>query len=720
VTLLSQQDGKVLNTDIAARINGLSAQFGTNKLENAGVALDASGTVENMKQVNLPKYTLVLQQNNAPVLQANGAARYSLETKETSAQLTADGALPRLLGLVTVPGASANSGNLKISTTYSDAGGKKQASGNLGIEQFTGGYEKYQFQNYQIALEYNVTMEKTVIDIARAAIAFSQGSTAGGSVDIKGRYDTEKKAGQFEFKTVDLNENTFRPVLAPSLGENKLVSISMNASGNAKLDPAGETSIKTDLKIDKWLVQDKEGKLPKTPLSVQLNLDGGMRQQVFDLRQMLVQLSPTDRAKNALTLQGKLDMSKTNASPSSIALRSESFDVTPYYNMFAGHSTNAPAKTEPVAKGQAAATPANAPPEQKEPEPMNLPFKDLTAELKIDRFYLNEVAISNWTGNVAIRSNVVAIKPFQLNLNGGPVSLTGNFDVGAPGYKYDIAFGAENVPLAPVVNTFSEANKGKVQGTFIASAKINGAGITGPSLKKNLGGALTINMTNLNYQVVGPKLRKVLVPISVVLNAPELLSTPISWVSAQTDIGQGQVKLQHLGVESEAFYAESTGAITLTDVITNSPLNLPLDLSLQRSLAAKIKLLSADTPSDAKYAKLPRFVTVKGTLGNPDPDINKTALLGVALKEAAAIGFGNQKTENILGGLGSVLTGQKGNANTNGASTNASSGDNILQGLGGLLNKNQSNTNNAKTNAPQTNAAPNLLNDIFKGLQKKK
>jgi hypothetical protein len=719
ISIISQQDGKLLKTEIATRINGLSADFGTNKLQNAGISLDANGTVENLKVVNLPKYTLALQQNNSPVLQANGAARYSLETKEVTAQLTADGTLARLMALASVPGANASAGNLKISTTYSDTGGKKQATGSVGIEQFTGGYEKYQFQNYQIALDYNVTINKSMIEIARAAATFSQGTNPGGSVDLKGRYDTEKKSGQVEFKTVDLNENTFRPILAPSLGENKLISISLNASGNANLDPASETSIKAGVKVDKWLVQDKEGKLPKTPLSVQLKIDGGMRQQVLDLRQMIVQLSPTERAKNSLQLQAKLDLSKTNAGPSTLSLISESFDVTPYYNMFASHSTNTQTATTPAPKPAGTPAPGSSSQEQKEPEPISLPFKDLTAQLKIDRFYLNEVAISNWTGNITIRSNLVAINPFKLDLNGGPVNFTGNFDVGTPGYKYDLSFGAENVAVAPVVNTFSEANKGKLQGTFIANAKINGAGITGPSLKKNLGGNINLNMTNLNYQAIGPKLRKILVPISVVLNAPELLSTPINWVSAQTDIGNGEIKLQHLGVESEAFYAESAGTITLADVITNSTLNIPLDLSLRRSLAAKIKMVPAGTPEDAKYAKLPRFVTVKGTLGDPSSDINKTALIGTALKEAAAIGLGNAKTENILGGIGNVLTGQKGNTNSSG--TNASPAANILQGIEGLLNKNPSSTatNNAQTNAPAPKTAPSLF-DALKGLQKKK
>jgi len=478
-----------------------------------------------------------------------------------------------------------------------------------------------------------------------------------------------------------LNQYAFAPVLASSLGENQLVSISLNSSGEAALDPKGETSIKSQVKISNWLVQDKAGKLPKTPLSVELNLDGGMRQQALDLRQLVVQLTPNERAKNALQLKGKIDMSKPVAGPSTISLQSESFDVTPYYNMFAGTKTNAnaPATQKGSPPAQTASSSAAGEP-AKEPAAMNLPFQQLTADLKIDRFYLREIAISNWVGTVVIHSNVVQMNPFKLQLNGGLVNVTGNVDLGTTGYVYDLGFNADAVPLAPLANSFGSATN-KVQGNLIAQAQIRGSGITGPNLKKNLAGNAAINLTNLNYEVVGPKLRRVLVPISLALQVPELAQTPINWVSAQTDIGKGIVNLKHLGVESEAFYAESAGPITLADVLTNSTLNLPVDLSLRRNFAQKAGLLSSDTPTNSKYAKIPRFVSIKGTVGAPDSDINKLALAGMLARGAAAFGLGNEKTEKALGAVGDLLTGRS--SGTNAAGTNNTA--NLVQGLGSLL-----------------------------------
>lgn len=711
VALTAQQDGKVLKTDINAAIDGLNAQFGSNRLENAAVTFQGAGNVEQLKVINLPNYSLSLSQNNSPVVKATGAARYSLDTKDTSAQLTADGALLPLLALAKVPDVRAQSGSLRVSANYTETAGKKTAVGNLGIVEFTGGYSNYSFTNFSVGVEYNVTIQQQDLGINQATVTFKNGFNTGGSVDLKGNYSIDKKSGQFSFKTVDLNQNTFGPILAPSLGENQLVSISLNASGDAALNPQGESSIKADVKLTNWLVHDKAGKLPKTPLSVGLTVDGGMRQQVLDLRQLVLQLTPNQRAKNALQMQAKLDLSKTNAAPSTLSIRSESFDLTPYYDMFAGGSTNAASAAKPdstPAPAQAQTQPSSTP---QEPPPMNLPFQQLTADLKIDRLYLRELAISNWNATVAIRSNVVLLKPFQLQLNGGAMDMTGNFDVGVPGYKYDLAFKADSVPLAPLANSFGSGSTNQLQGNFLANAQFRGAGITGPNLRKNLGGTVAADLTNMNYQVVGPKLRRILVPISVALRVPELTQTPINWVSLQSQIGNGTVDLKHVGVESEAFYAEVAGPITLADILTNSALNLPVDLSLRRALAEKAGLLSADTPTNAKYAKIPRFVSVKGTVGAPDPDINKLAVAGMLAKGAAAFGLGDAKTSQALGALGNVLTGQK--ASTNAAATNNSTA-NIIQGLGGLVTGSKATNAPAPAASPDTNATPaaNLIRGL--------
>jgi hypothetical protein len=721
ITIVSKRDGRVVTADANASIANLTAEFDSNRIQNATVTFSSTSTVEDMKVVNVPKFTVALQQGATAVLQASGAARYQTDTGEATAQLTADGTLAHLLDLASIPDANASSGQLKMSANYTDVGGKRKANGNLAIEDFTGKYGDYFFTNFLAGLDYNVEMEKQLVEIHRVGAKFARGVNAGGNLELKGKYDLEKQAGQFNFQTTDLNQHTFAPVLAPSLGENQLVSISLNANGEAKLDPAAESSIKADIKIANWIVQDKARSIPTNALSADIKVDGGMLNEVVDLRQLLVQLTPTERAKNVLQLQAKIDLAKTNPAPSTVGLHSESFDVTPYYNMFAGVAkTNA---TQGIPSPAPGTTPAEPAQPETEPEPMNLPFQQLAAELKINRLYLREIAISNWIGNVTIRSNVVQLNPFKLELNGGAMNVTGNFDVGKPGYVYELGFNAKNVPLAPLANSLNLVNSNQLQGTFMADAQLRGAGVTGPNLRKNLGGNLDFALTNINYTVGGPVIRMILVPISLALKAPELTESPINWVAGQTIISNGVVHVQNTSVESEAFLAALAGTVTLENVITNSTINLPMNFSLRRSLAEKSGILPANTPEDVKFASLGNIYSIRGTVGAPQPDPNKTALAGLALRGVGGL-VKDEKASQIIGGLGNILSGNKASSTNSGAATNSSSSPlgGIVQGLGGLLGTQSKATNapaaNGTTNAPATNApAQNPIGGLLRAIQ---
>src|SRR5262249_21241503 len=154
----------------------------------------------------------------------------------------------------------------------------------------------------------------------------------------------------------------------------------------------------------------------------------------------------------------------------------------------------------------------------------------------------------------------VTLKPMQLTLNtNGLVSANGVVNLGVPGYTYDLSFQANRVPLEPLSNTFTTNAPGTYKGDLYAQGSFKGAGLTDASLKKNLNGALSLNLTNMNYEIVTGKPKRILEPISLALGVPELTQTPINWISATSQIGQGQIDLQQFAVHSQAFHAETRG-----------------------------------------------------------------------------------------------------------------------------------------------------------------
>jgi len=112
----------------------------------------------------------------------------------------------------------------------------------------------------------------------------------------------------------------------------------------------------------------------------------------------------------------------------------------------------------------------------------------------------------------------VTLDPFQLTLNGAPVSAKTDLNLGVPGYQYDVAFTADKIPVEPLANSFSPEYRSQAKGELLASLQVKGAGTTGASLQKNLSGAFGFTFTNANIQLAGPKARKLITPIALVLD----------------------------------------------------------------------------------------------------------------------------------------------------------------------------------------------------------
>jgi uncharacterized protein involved in outer membrane biogenesis len=406
------------------------------------------------------------------------------------------------------------------------------------------------------------------------------------------------------------------------------------------------------------------GSGPAAPLTAAVKLDGTLTNHVLDLRQLQLALAPTQRAaRNELNLTGRFDFSRP-VTQGRLSIKADTFDVTQLYDAFAGETSYAPAP---------AGAPGPSSPGNMEPDPVNLQLQ-LTAEANLGRVYLREIAITNFQTTAKVDGGKVALDPCRLALNGAPVNASLDLNLGVKGYSYALSLLVDKAPLEPIANTFSPANRGQYQGLILASAQIKGAGVTGASLQKNLRGQAGFSFTNANIQLIGPKTKELVAPIATLLRVNEITHSPLNWLEAQTELGGGDIKLSRFTLQSEAFEARTHGVIPIAEALTNSPLNLPVEFALRRSLAEKSGLLPPNAPPDARYVMLPKFVTLKGTLGEPKSDLNELALGGLLFKSGAAIAekLGvkvDPKAGNVLQGIGNLLTGQK-PADTNQPSTN--------------------------------------------------
>jgi hypothetical protein len=392
--------------------------------------------------------------------------------------------------------------------------------------------------------------------------------------------------------------------------------------------------------------------------------------RLVDLRRVLVTLVETPRTKtNQVELTGRLDLTQTNALDGALKLTANTLDVTPYYDLIANQP--APAQTKPT-------TPSTSPPPSTstnapaEPDPIKLPVRDLVVDTRIQKFWLREIEGSNVQATVKVQQSHVLIEPVKLSLNGAPVSGDVDLDLSVKGWRYKVGLNAAGLPLEPLANSFSPDYRNRAKGEVFADVKIDGAGVTGASLRKSLGGHLGLSFTNADIQIIGPRLRGFLAPIAAAINAPGLLNSPLHWVACDAQMGTGKINLSQLALVSPAFAAATKGDLSIADNLGASQLSKwPMTFQLERKLAEKIQLAPKDTPTNVAFVALPEFIKVAGTLNAPKPDLDLKALAGAALtKYIDKIPGVDEKTSNLLKGLGNRLTGTKA-ADTNAAGTNA-------------------------------------------------
>ncbi len=715
--MVCQEDGNKISGTLNASLTNLTVRFGAYQLDHAGVQLRMPWSFTDYHSAQIDSFTAQVNERDAPLVSISGSANYDL-TQGTSFQLNASAALPTLLRKAALPGLTASAGRFSLNLVTTLKGSQTTVTSTVNLNDFTGAFPPYQFRNYQAKLEGTCDLVDRTLNFRGVSASAARGSDSKGSVDLMGKYDLDKQTGDFSLNINNLNQSTLEPFVTPFLAPLALASVSISGSGSLHYQTAGQSSLQLQTEVRQLQVVDPQKRAPATPMNFKFGLQVAQQGLSFDLQNAELDLPPTSLATNTITLQGKIDLSPTNAAPGQLALKAGALDLTPLYDLFA---TNRPATTATTTNAPAAA--GHWP--DTEPAAIRLPLRQFTADAQIGRLYLRQVAITNWVATLRLSNDVVTLQPFSLTLNGVPVSADLTADLRQPGYIYSFDFKADNVPLAPLVSLGNLSTTVQARGDISAEAAIQGAGITGPNLQKNLRGQFNTGSTNLSVSVDAVKNPMLKTVVNTVVGLPDLIKNPTTavegllakltpgqssttgtntdWYDQLTQppittllingtAGNGQVNLSQATVQSSAFRANAAGTVTLAPVLTNSTIQIPVSVWLGRQFADKLGLTASDASADTNYVKLPDFLTMQGTVGNPKSQINHTALLSLVAKTGAGLfkNTGNATVDTAtkaLDALGSLVGGKSAATNAPAATTNAPAKVNPLDLLNSLLPK---------------------------------
>jgi uncharacterized protein involved in outer membrane biogenesis len=655
-TFLSQAGGKQLAFDLGSQITNLAANFGGSQISQAGIDLRARGQAVDFKQIKLDEYRLQVAQENKPLLTVSGAGAFEAVTQNADLQVQLQAALPGLLQLLPQAGANFSSGAVEATGRVTQNGQTRALSGTFTLTALTGHFGKNEFHNFAVTAGLDATNNAGQIQISRLAGQLTGDGTAGGSFQVSGNCNLDKKSGELTAKLTDFNESGLRPFLEPLLAGKKLVSVAINADTAAQFDLQNDDSVKADLSVTNLVVRDPAGQFPATPLEAKVQLDVSARKQVTDLHALQITLTPTARAKNELQLAGTVDFSQTNAIAGNLKLSADALDVTRYYELFVNQTQPGASAPPPAAT---VATNAN-----QEPAAMNLPFGNFTVDAAIEHFYLEEVDVSNLRAAIKLNGSRVLVNPFQFFLNGAPVNATADLNLGVPGYQYDVSADVVRIPIAPLADSFSPAYKDKAKGDLLVTVQVKGAGITGASLQKNLTGDIGLVITNGDIQLVGPKAKAFIASIARVAvvtgisGMGSLTNSALNRLDVQLKLGGGKIALTRCLAVAGIFRVIVTGEIPIAPVLNDSPFNdWPIHIAIGHAQ-------NADVFSDDGFTKLPTFVILEGTLGNPkigNPLVNASA---------KAVGTATSKIKSLFE--------HSGNTETNQPATNAPPAHHLL------------------------------------------
>jgi hypothetical protein len=440
-------------------------------------------------------------------------------------------------------------------------------------------------------------------------------------------------------------------------------------------------------------VRDPAHPSTNAPLYVHAVVDGSMQNNVMSLKQARIALSPTQRAKNELTLTGQVDMSKSNNIVANLIAQSDGLDVTEFYDLTA--KTNETASTKQgnaPAQQQLGSSPTATNPNT-EPDPVHLPIAQAAVDVNIAHLFIHELDVAvKGKLNVSDGSRVV-LDPFQVLVNNAPINAKVDLNLGVKGYAYNLSLTMDKVPVGALADTFMPESKGAYRGDLICNANFTGKGTTGKSLHDNLAGQANMVLTNAEVKLnLSKKAKGILNVVALVLQVPEINQSPLTLVNVKLGAGNGQIQITNAFAQGAAYQATVQGSIQIADVLTNSPLNLPVDLALANNLAQRSHLGTAN--ANSAYASLPRFLTIQGTIGQPKENINKLALAATTVGAVSGFigGKGGSAVQSGVGILNS-LTGNKPPQQQQGTATNAAPNanknpvNNLINGLGGFLKK---------------------------------
>ena len=482
---------------------------------------------------------------------------------------------------------------------------------------------------------------------------------ASGELLASGEVRSDGRKARLSAKLSGVNEHALRPLASFVMGQRQVERANLAAEFDLDYEAIRPSHLRAKVELRDLRISDPARRFPDSMRELDLNLRARVASNRLDLAESSLQLTPSDGLSNRIDIVGWVDFARPSAIRGDLAMRSPGIDLSPIYALLEpdGSATNAPANgVESVNAKPAKGSDANFSP----------PLDRLDLAVDVRQLRLRELVISNWVARATVRSNALEVGVFSLRVNESPINVRLHATNSAGASTFDVATEIEALRLAPVVRAFSPDWQGLAEADLYTSVRLRGSARAGQSLMSAAVGDIYLGITNANFQPLSPRWRNTLRPVGLLLQSPELFSSPVNWAYYHSQLTNQALAIDHFTVISDAYVMDAGAAITLADDFKSSVIpRTPVDLYLSRNLITQMGLLKgADTNQLTRYVKLPKFMHISGTIGEPAVETDKLKLTGMTIGKAGDFVGGTagdvlKKAGGVTESIGGVLSGRK-------------------------------------------------------------
>jgi len=449
-----------------------------------------------------------------------------------------------------------------------------------------------------------------------------------GEIAAGGTYNIQTGKEKIAIAATDISGELISPLIDKK-GKNKILN---NLFFNLKVLLEQAENITNRKILLGFNINNPKRSSEKEIEKINLDINANITPDKLTFNKCVFSAFPSKWDDNNLKLTGEFNFKKKKK-PSDLTLHSKHFDATVLFDTFMPlekpHSKKRKRRKhrrDSIVKKDKKSKEIN------EPVPPKDNFINLIFKTHIDEFIVRKMEVTPLSFDFIMENNKINFLTRNVKINGGQFDLNTQIDLNVTGYVYSSTLNTTNIPLYPVLETWSPKISNKVLGNLDSKVLLSGKGFSATNIVKFLKGDVNISLHDGYFENI-----PLLTELSNILRLKDLNNYNFNKCIINGRISDGTNFIDDINIESKTIKMGIDGYATM-----NKNVDLDIYLALSgRTIKSifsnkKFKINVPFTGSLDKFYKLPMPIKVTGQFDKPKIKSNIKNFVPVLLKAVGA------------------------------------------------------------------------------------